>query len=111
MGVSTIVDTNEAQARYDLTTSQEIAARNALEIRKRTLQGIIDRFPDNLLGARQIASDLANLQYQTMDEWVRVAEEKNFALKIQQAAYEAAHQDVKKSLGATLSDPGSGGAV
>ncbi|MBA3754783.1 MAG: TolC family protein, partial [Nitrosomonas sp.] len=36
VGVSTIVDTNEAQARYDLTTSQEIAARNALEIRKRT---------------------------------------------------------------------------
>lgn len=97
VGVSTIVDTNEAQARFDLTTSQEIAARNALEIRKRTLQGIIDRFPDNLLGARQIAPGLANLQYQTMDEWVRVAEEKNFALKIQQAAYEAAHQDVKKA--------------
>lgn len=96
VGVSTIVDTNEAQARYDLTTSQEIAARNALEIRKRTLQGIIDRLPENLAGAREIASNLTSLRYSSMDEWVRTAEEKNFALKIQQAAYEIAAQEVKK---------------
>ena len=96
VGVSTIVDTNEAQARHDLVISQEIAARNALEIKKRTLQGIIDRFPENLVGAKEIAADLTNLRYSSMDEWVRVAEEKNFALKIQQAAYEIAHQDVKK---------------
>lgn len=96
VGVSTIVDTNEAQARHDLVISQEIAARNALEIKKRTLQGIIDRFPENLVGAKEIAADLTNLRYSSMDEWVRVAEEKNFTLKIQQAAYEIAHQDVKK---------------
>jgi len=96
VGVSTIVDTNEAQARYDLTTSQEIAARNALEIRKRMLQGIIDRLPENLAGAREIASNLTSLRYGSMDEWVRTAEEKNFALKIQQAAYEIAAQEVKK---------------
>lgn len=96
VGVSTIVDTNEAQARYDLTTSQEIAARSALEIRKRALQGIIDRFPENLVGAKQIASNLTKLNYSSMDEWVRVAEEKNFSLKTQQAAYEIANQEVKK---------------
>ncbi|PSJ17523.1 TolC family outer membrane protein [Nitrosomonas supralitoralis] len=96
VGISTIVDTNEAQARYDLTTSQEIAARNALEIRKRTLQGIIDRFPENLVSAKEIASDLSKLTYATMDEWVHAAEEKNFALKIQQAAYEIASQEVKR---------------
>lgn len=96
VGVSTIVDTNEAQARHDLIISQEIAARNALEIKKRALQGIIDRFPENLVGAKEIAADLTNLRYSSMDEWVRVAEEKNFALKIQQAAYEIAQQDVKK---------------
>ena len=97
VGVSTIVDTNEAQARYDLTTSQEIAAQNALEIRKRALQGIIDRFPENLVGAKEITSDLSKLQYSTMDEWVHIAEEKNFTLKIHQAAYEIALQDVKKA--------------
>ncbi|MDV6342927.1 TolC family outer membrane protein [Nitrosomonas sp. Is35] len=96
VGVSTIVDTNEAQARYDLTLSQEIAARNALEIKKRALQGIIDRLPENLSGAREIANNLATLKYGSMDEWVRTAEEKNFTLKAQQAAYESAHQNVKR---------------
>jgi outer membrane protein len=96
VGTATIVDTNEAQARHDLTLSQEIAARNALEIRKRTLQGIINRFPENLIGAREIATNLEKLPYSNMDEWVRVAEEKNFTLKTQQAAYEIAHQEVKR---------------
>lgn len=97
VGVATIVDTNEAQARHDLTLSQEIAALNALEIRKRTLQGIIDRFPGTLAGTREIASDLNNLRYSSMDEWVKVAEEQNFTLKIQKAAYELAQQDVKRA--------------
>lgn len=97
VGVSTIVDTNEAQARFDLTISQEIAARNALEISKRTVQGIIDRFPEHLVGAKEISSDLSGLPYASMEEWVQVAEEKNFTLKVQQAAYDLATKEVKKA--------------
>lgn len=96
VGTATIVDTNEAQARHDLIISQEIAARNALEIKKRTLQGIIDRFPEHLEGARDVAADLAKLQYATMEEWAHAAEDKNFSLKIQKAAYEIAQQEVKR---------------
>ncbi|MCC8997487.1 MAG: TolC family outer membrane protein [Nitrosomonas sp.] len=96
VGVATIVDTNEAQARYDLTTSQEIAARNGLEIRKRTLQSITTQFPENLLTAKEIISDLTSMKYKTMDEWVRAAEDQNYTLKIQQAAYELAQQEVKR---------------
>jgi outer membrane protein len=97
VGVSTIVDTNEAQARFDLTISQEIAARNALEVSKRTLQGIIDRFPEHLVGAKEITSDLSGLRYDSMEEWVQVAEEKNFNLKVQQAIYDIATKEVKKA--------------
>ncbi len=97
VGVATIVDTNEAQARFDLTISQEIAARNALEVRKRTLQGIINRFPEQLARTHQISTDLPALRYGSMEEWVVAAEEKNFALKIQQAAYELASKEVKKT--------------
>ncbi len=35
VGTATITDTHDAQARYDLTVSGEIAARNDLELRKR----------------------------------------------------------------------------
>jgi outer membrane protein len=96
VGIATIVDTNEAQARFDLTLSQEIAAQNALEISKRTLQGIINRFPGQLARTHEVSSDLPSLRYGSMDEWVNVAELQNFALKVQQAAYELAAQEVKK---------------
>lgn len=97
VGIATIVDTNEAQARFDLTLSQEIAARNALEISKRTLQGIINRFPERLASSREIAADLLSLHYDSMDEWVAVAEEQNFTLKVQQAAYDLAAKEVKRN--------------
>lgn len=97
VGTATIVDTYEAQARSDLTASQEIAARNELEIRKRTLQQIIGRFPDNLARANENASDLLTLRYANMDEWIDVAEQNNLPLKIQQAAYDISTQDIERA--------------
>lgn len=97
VGVSTIVDTNEAQARFDLTLSQEIAARNVLEISKRALQGIINRFPSQLASANKISSDLPPLRYENMEQWVIIAGEKNYSVKVQEAAYELAAKEVKKN--------------
>ena len=97
VGTATIVDTYEAQARSDLTTSQDIAARNELELRKRTLQQIIGRFPDKLARVNENSSDLLTLKYVSMDEWVSVAEENNLPLKIQQAAHGIATQDVERA--------------
>ncbi len=96
VGIATIVDTNEAQARFDLTLSQEIAARNALEISKRMLQGIINRFPEQLARTNDITLDLPHLHYSSMDEWVTVAEAQNFMLKVQQASYDLAAKEVRK---------------
>lgn len=99
VGVATIVDTHEAQARYDLTISQEIAARNALEISKRALQRIINRFPEILTGTSidKIISDSLTLPYDSMEQWVTLAEQKNFSLKIQQIAFDLAEQEIKKA--------------
>jgi len=52
VGTATITDTHEAQARFDLATSQEIAALSDLEIRQRALQQIIGTFPDRLTPLR-----------------------------------------------------------
>lgn len=99
VGVSTIVDTHEAQARYDLTLSQEIAARNALEISKRTLQGIINRFPDSLvrISIDKIIADKLDLTHDNMEEWVNIAEQKNFSLRVQQIAFDLAEQEISKA--------------
>jgi outer membrane protein len=99
VGVATIVDTHEAQARYDLTVSQEILAKNTLEVNKRSLQGIINRFPDSLSSTSidKIVSDSLTLPYDDMEEWVALAEQKNFSLKVQQIAYDLAEQEIKKA--------------
>lgn len=97
VGTSTIVDTHEAQARFDLTVSQEIAARNDLEVRKRELQQIIGRLPDNLARPDEIASDLLTLKYANMQDWISVAEQNNLALKVQQSVYEIAKQEVERA--------------
>src|SRR5687768_16826333 len=97
VGTATIVDTYEAQARFDLTHSQEIAARNDLEIRKRALQQIIGRVPDKLVRPDELASDLLPLKYASMQDWINVAEQNNLALKVQQALYEIAKQDVERA--------------
>jgi outer membrane protein len=99
VGIATIVDTHEAQARHDLTVSQEIVARNTLEVNKRALQGIINRFPDQLISTSidKIVSAPLTLPYENMEEWVALAEQKNFSLKIQQFTFDLAEQDIKKA--------------
>ena len=104
VGTVTIVDVHAAQARADLITSQEIGFRSELEIRKRTLQQIIGHFPDELARAKENASDLLilasdrlALKYANMDEWINVAEQNNLPLKIQQAAYDIAKQDIERA--------------
>ncbi len=48
VGVSTITDSNEAQARYDSIVAQEIIARNDLDNRRTALRTIIGRMPREL---------------------------------------------------------------
>src|SRR5205085_89816 len=48
VGVSTITDTNEAQARYDNIQAQEIAARNDLENKRTALRAITGHAPGEL---------------------------------------------------------------
>lgn len=99
-GLSTIVDLNEAEARYDLVISQEIVARNSLEISRRNLQSIINRFPDVLprIGLEKIITDPLPLPEMKMEEWVAAAEQKNISLKIQKFAHEIAKQEAQKSM-------------
>lgn len=99
VGVSTIVDTHEAQARYDLVFSQEIAAENALEIARRTLQGLINRFPHDLqdTSLEKIIADPLLSPEGEMEDWVQVAQENNFSLKIQKIAYELSEQEIRRN--------------
>lgn len=48
VGVATITDTNEAQARFDAIVAQEISARNDYDNRRVALRAIIGRMPGPL---------------------------------------------------------------
>ena len=82
VGTSTITDTREAQARYDLTTAQEIAAENDVRVKRLaldTLAGKTDVQPDPL----PVPSTVPAPQPADVNAWVQQSEE--FSPAIQQA--------------------------
>ena len=84
VGVSTITDSNEAQAKYDSIVAQEISTRNDLENRRTALRAIIGRSPPPLkrVGAG-FEPPLPNPN--SADYWVDRALADNLSVKI--AAY------------------------
>ena len=98
VGIATITDTHEAQARYDLTLSQEITARNDLELRRRALEQIIARAapPIAPLGPQ---FTLKLPEPATMDNWVALALQTNLQVRIQQSELTFAAQEVERNRG------------
>ncbi|MDD5384742.1 MAG: TolC family outer membrane protein [Gallionella sp.] len=98
VGSATITDTHEAQARYDLTNAQEIAAQNNLEIKKRTLQQLINAMPKEL---RHLGKEfkLEAPQPADMEKWVADAQLNSLQLAIAQAGAEIAEKEVARNRG------------
>jgi outer membrane protein len=94
VGTSTIVDTNEAQSRYDLVIAEELAAQNDLEIKRTALQQIIGKVPGQLSGLRPEVA-IPPPQPAMMDKWVEAAEGGNYAVKAQEAAAEVAKRAIE----------------
>ncbi|MDH4235532.1 MAG: TolC family outer membrane protein [Gallionella sp.] len=98
VGSATITDTLEAQARYDLTGAQEIAAQNDLEIKRRALQQLVNEMPQDLnsLGKE---FRLEAPQPPDMEKWVDDAQMSNLQLAIAQAGAELAEKEVARNRG------------
>ena len=93
VGTSTITDVNEAQARYDLILSQEIAALNEFEITRRSVEAISGEIPGKLA---TVKSDIqVSAIDQTMQDWQQVAIQNNLNLQIQQDALKLAEQEIE----------------
>ena len=96
VGTATITDTHEAQARFDLATSQEIAAQSDLEIRKRTLQQIVGKFPEQLVPLK------ANIELNppkpnSMEDWATAASTQSYPVRAQEAAVEVAVLEIERT--------------
>jgi outer membrane protein len=95
VGTATITDTHEAQARFDLATSQEIAAQSDLEIKKRTLQQIVGKFPE------QLAPLKANIELNAptpnaMEDWASAASAQSFSVRAQEASVEVSVREIER---------------
>ena len=96
VGTATIVDTHEAQARFDLVGAQEIAAQNDLENRRRALQLITGKLYADLRPLRPEVK-LARPTPDNMESWVQLAEQQSYPVQIQQAAAEVAALEARRA--------------
>lgn len=119
VGNATITDTHEAQARYDLVTSQEIAARADVEVKNRALEQLIGRQAPALAGPARNFSP-APPTPNAMEPWVERARTNGLAVRIAQETLNFQTQDVARNRGAhyptvdafaSLTDSGSGSGV
>jgi outer membrane protein len=95
VGTSTIVDTHEAQSRYDLAVSQEIAAISDLDVKKYTLRQIIGEYKGELAPLRARV-ELAPPKPERMENWVDAAENTNLSVQSQRAGVEVATAEINR---------------
>lgn len=96
VGTATIIDTQEAQARYDLTVAQEIADDNTLNLRLRALELIIGKPPGALDTLAEQAA-LTSPEPHAIEDWVARAEADNLNLAIQRHNKAIADQEVERN--------------
>jgi outer membrane protein len=101
VGTATITDTREAQARYDLATSQEIAAENDLVTKRIALDQLVGR--QNIM-PKQIAVPVAlpPLVPDTAEGWVDQAEAQHPVIRRALIALEVAKLETAKARAAAL---------
>jgi len=95
VGTATITDTNDAQARYDLSAAQEVAALNELEVKNRALAAIIGKNP-GALAAPAEPIVLSRPEPADMNAWVEQAQASSLQVEVQKTSVEIAGREIKK---------------
>ncbi|HEX9302587.1 MAG TPA: TolC family outer membrane protein [Casimicrobiaceae bacterium] len=96
VGVATITDTNEAQAKYDSIVAQEITTRNDYDNKVTALRAIIGRQPKELkkVGA---GFEAALPEPNQIDYWVDRALKENQNVQVGEKNFEIAKLEVDKA--------------
>jgi outer membrane protein len=101
VGTATITDTHEAQARFDLSSAQEIAAINDLESKQRVLQQLTGKVYTELKHIRPDIK-LSPPNPANMESWVQLAEKQNYSVIQSEAATEVARREARRASSAHM---------
>jgi outer membrane protein len=95
VGTTTVTDTHEAQARYDLAVAQEIAASNDLMVKRHALQSLIGKDPQGLRPLRR-GVQLQMPAPNDMTAWIESAEKASPSIRAAQVGLEIASREVER---------------
>jgi outer membrane protein len=95
VGTATIVDTLEAQARYDQANAKAISDMNDLEVKRRALQVLLGKLPDGLTPLKE-PLPLALPQPNDIEAWVTAAQDSSPAIASARASYEFFKEEVAR---------------
>jgi outer membrane protein len=98
VGTSTITDTHEAQARYDLAVATELAAQNDLTVKRETLRVVMGKETDALRTLKPGAL-IGPPRPDDIAKWAETAEGGNLSVAQARGALEIAGQEVSKQRG------------
>lgn len=95
VGAATIVDTHEAQARYDASVAEEIAAGNDLDLKRWALEKLImEPAPELAWLAAHYKVSLP--EPNDMDSWVKLADQNNLNVRANKYVVEIAAREVER---------------
>ena len=95
VGTATIVDTLEAQARYDQSVAKEIADKNDLETKRRALQVLLGKLPEYLAPLRD-PLELSPPEPNDIEAWVRASEASSFTIVSAKANFDFFSDEVAR---------------
>jgi outer membrane protein len=96
VGTSTITDSREAQARFDLVTAQEIAAENDLRVKRIALDQLVGK-PGTAPKSLSLPAKLPDLLPSDVNLWVNQSEQQHPSIKSAQIALEVAKLETEKA--------------
>ncbi len=96
VGTATIVDTNEAQARFDQVVAQEIAATNEVDRARWALRNVVGRYEAELVPLKPTA-EIRRPTPEAMEQWVTRAERDAFGVRLALQSLAVSEFDVRRA--------------
>jgi outer membrane protein len=96
VGTATVVDTHEAQASYDSTVAQEIAAENDLEVKRAALDRLIMAETPPELAPLSKSAQVLLPRPDDLTSWVKQARESSLPVVMNQSSREIAKREVAR---------------